>query len=359
MQIKFFTSLLVSYSSLVFCVATNTPLYVDPLKKNTYVCKDISCVTKKIINFLPSGGATPIKLENNAITGYAWGEELGWINFSPTGSGLFVNATTSEITGHAWASASGWINFHPANSGTISFGIPVGVSVQVDGSLYGWAFASGIGGGWIKFDCSQNTTCVRLAEQTPQQPVTPPNNPPSGVGYFAPQPTPPTPPTPQAPVPPETQPAQPVTEPETTPGQDVPEAKVDNEKPQDTHEQVIKTPTPEVPEPDHGAINQQTQTTQGTQQPQPNPSGGSGFFSTLFNPLLWFGASTNKSPAQQIETNSSQQDTPNIAKKRTRIDPFGVEVLKKPTKVFGSIAKSTYSLFDFIVALVKHMITEK
>lgn len=162
--------LLLTSASLCNALSSDT---IDPSNKITRVCKNDTCSSYTSINFLPSGGAAPITLTPTAITGYAWGTDLGWVNMQPTGTGVTYSTTTGELGGHAWASASGWINFRPSNSGTLSLGIPVGVSVLPDGSLYGWAFVSGISGGWMKFDCGTSATCVRFGEQASQTPVAP------------------------------------------------------------------------------------------------------------------------------------------------------------------------------------------
>lgn len=41
-------------------------------------------------------------------TGYAWGENVGWINFNPSGGGVTV--ADSQLTGYAWGENVGWIN---------------------------------------------------------------------------------------------------------------------------------------------------------------------------------------------------------------------------------------------------------
>jgi hypothetical protein len=145
------------------------------------ICRDSTCTKYGNISFLPSGGVSTVTLSTTTevVTGYAWGEDLGWINFAPTGSGVLYASSTGELSGYAWSSLSGWINMRPSNSGTISLGIPVGVTVLGDGSWHGWAFASGAFGGWIKFDCSVTTTCVRTIWNATSSTSTPPVIPPA------------------------------------------------------------------------------------------------------------------------------------------------------------------------------------
>ena len=45
------------------------------------------------------------------LSGYAWGENIGWINFSPTfGGGVCINRK-GILRGYAWGENIGWINF--------------------------------------------------------------------------------------------------------------------------------------------------------------------------------------------------------------------------------------------------------
>lgn len=128
------------------------------------VCRDVLCASSSTINFLPSGGASPVTITGSLVTGYAWGDMLGWINFRPEGSGVTYDSVTGELSGYAWSEDSGWINFRPtgADGATSSLGLPIGVSINASNEWIGWAFASGRAGGWIKFDCSSNSTCVKV-----------------------------------------------------------------------------------------------------------------------------------------------------------------------------------------------------
>jgi len=83
----------------------------------------------------------------NAQSGYAYGENVGWINLNPSyGPGLTV--TSTEVTGHVWAENIGWINFSP-NEG--------GVKRGSGNNLFGYAWAENAG--WISFSCSNTGTC--------------------------------------------------------------------------------------------------------------------------------------------------------------------------------------------------------
>lgn len=147
-------------------VSASTGGAMSQTSHSAYICHDNACTNHSSINFLPSGGADPVTITGAVITGYAWGNDLGWINFAPSGSGVTYDSVTGNLSGYAWSSTSGWVNFRPDNAGTVSLGIPVGVNIQSDGSWYGWAFATGKSGGWIKFDCSVSETCVKVIWNT-------------------------------------------------------------------------------------------------------------------------------------------------------------------------------------------------
>lgn len=119
------------------------------------VCHDTTCAspTPGTINWKPTGTTAVVIDSVTGLSGYVWGNELGWINLNPTGEGVtFANATTGLLTGKAWSQVSGWINFAPT-------GQTVTISPST-GQFSGWAWTGGPFGGWIKFDCSDNDSCV-------------------------------------------------------------------------------------------------------------------------------------------------------------------------------------------------------
>lgn len=128
---------------------------IDASYKLTKVCHSADCTTPTpgVINFKPTG-TTPVTIDDtNGIDGVAWGNELGWITFDPTGAeGLTINTTTGVISGKAWSQVSGWINFAPTGQS---------VSINSSGEFAGWAWAGGPHGGWIKFDCTDVTACIK------------------------------------------------------------------------------------------------------------------------------------------------------------------------------------------------------
>lgn len=67
--------------------------------------------TNDFINWSPTnGGAT---VTDSAVTGYIWGETVGWINLNPT-SAHVTNNCSGTLGGYAWGQNTGWINFSPS-----------------------------------------------------------------------------------------------------------------------------------------------------------------------------------------------------------------------------------------------------
>jgi hypothetical protein len=120
------------------------------------VCKNAVCSDFGNINWRPTG-ATPIVISDNGISGYAWGDEIGWINFDLEDTAVTIDETTGVLSGYAFANSGGWINFNPTR---VAGGEEVGVSIDENGKFVGWAWVSGANGGWMKFDCAAPATCV-------------------------------------------------------------------------------------------------------------------------------------------------------------------------------------------------------
>jgi hypothetical protein len=145
--------------SAVFAHASSSVGTITPGSNIARVCKDTSCASFGRVNFLPTlnsntTGALPITITDSGITGHAWGDEIGWINMNPTGAGVSVNPINGTLSGFAYASVGSWINFNPTGGG---------VSLVDNGTgsnFSGYAWVSGVYGGWLKFDCSSVNTCV-------------------------------------------------------------------------------------------------------------------------------------------------------------------------------------------------------
>ncbi len=108
------------------------------LKWSQFIDMDLDTSGKKdLINWMPTnGGAT---ITDNAITGYIWGETVGWIHMNPSQSGV-KNTCTGHLSGYAWGENTGWINFDPTNA-TISPNINTttgAITGQVWAQNYGW-----------------------------------------------------------------------------------------------------------------------------------------------------------------------------------------------------------------------------
>src|ERR1035437_5564178 len=128
----------------------------------TKICKSIDCSSSGNVNWKPTlnantTGATAVTITDSSIIGYLWGDEIGWVNMQPTGYGVTVNPNTGALSGYAYANVGSWINFSPAS---VSGGTPIGVFINAQGQFTGWAYVSGINGGWMEFDCSSASTCI-------------------------------------------------------------------------------------------------------------------------------------------------------------------------------------------------------
>lgn len=148
------TSCFFILTSLSFATASTSVGTIISGSQYARVCHDINCATYGTINFLPTykGTTTPLIITDTSITGYVWGDELGWINMAPSGAGVTVDPATGILYGTAFSQTSGWINFRPPNGG---------VTINEYGEFIGYAWNGGIYGGWIKFDCAATSTCVK------------------------------------------------------------------------------------------------------------------------------------------------------------------------------------------------------
>lgn len=75
--------------------------------------------TNDFVDWDPAfGGAT---VSDTGISGYIWGETVGWINLSPTNDPVTLTCPASSggpayLGGYAWGQNTGWINFSPTNA---------------------------------------------------------------------------------------------------------------------------------------------------------------------------------------------------------------------------------------------------
>lgn len=101
-----------SYTGVAFAAGNINPA----LSYSQFLDKDIdNNGTYDFINWNPpNGGAT---VGDSSVTGYIWGETVGWINLGPfTNAGASAgikNTCTGDLSGYAWGQNAGWINFAP------------------------------------------------------------------------------------------------------------------------------------------------------------------------------------------------------------------------------------------------------
>lgn len=131
------------------------------------------------INFNPSQGG--VTVTDSAVTGYAWGENVGWINLSPTYGGV-TNDGNGNLSGYAWGENIGWINFNPTGSQV--------VINNSTGDFSGYAWGENVG--WISFSCTNcnvNTSWRKVSAITggggmPAEWFNPPTPPAEGFGIL-------------------------------------------------------------------------------------------------------------------------------------------------------------------------------
>lgn len=97
------------------------------------------------INFNPTNGN--VTVTDSSLTGYAFGDGVGWIHLAPTNGGV-VNDGSGVLSGYAWGENTGWINFKPTNGG---------VTINSSGDFLGYAWSQNYG--WIVFNCATDSTC--------------------------------------------------------------------------------------------------------------------------------------------------------------------------------------------------------
>ena len=127
-----------------------------------------------------------VHVTDTALTGSAYGENIGWIALNPQTYGGVTNDGAGNLSGYAWSENAGWIDFSKVTIGT-------------DGVFAGDAYSPNIG--WIAFGTGNNKVAtdwrpasVRTVVPTPAPtpaPVAKPGGMPSyGIGQGAPNPLP-------------------------------------------------------------------------------------------------------------------------------------------------------------------------
>ena len=154
----FILAILISSAPKVSASTSNGT--IDSSFKVTKICKDPTCSVFGSVNWKPTlnaqtPGALPVTITDTGITGHLWGDEIGWIDLAPTSAGVYVDPTTGALSGKAFSQGGSWINFNPTGAGV--FLIDTGTGSE----LSGWAWVNGYHGGWMKFDCTANATCIK------------------------------------------------------------------------------------------------------------------------------------------------------------------------------------------------------
>jgi hypothetical protein len=105
---------------------------------------------KDFINWSPTTGG--VTVSDTTLSGYIWGESVGWINLHPTNVWVSNSCTTGQLGGYAWGQNTGWINFDPTNATGINH-------PQIDlgtGKITGKAWSQNYG--WIELSSPQAPT---------------------------------------------------------------------------------------------------------------------------------------------------------------------------------------------------------
>ena len=127
-----------------------------------------------------------VHVTDTALTGSAYGENIGWITLNPQSYGGVTNDGAGNLSGYAWSENAGWIDFSK-------------VTIGIDGVFAGDAYSPNIG--WIAFGTGNNKVStdwrpasVRTPTPAPAPtpaPVAKPGGMPSyGIGKGAPNPLP-------------------------------------------------------------------------------------------------------------------------------------------------------------------------
>jgi hypothetical protein len=133
-----------------------------------------------------------ITVSDSALSGYAWGETVGWINMNCEANGgidcdlagnfRVTNDGNGNLAGFAWGEQTGWVNFSCTNLGNCDENDTFGVTINPETGVFsGHAWSERFG--WIVFDCNDPNRCVRT-----DWPVTAPTQTSSGTtsgGFLA------------------------------------------------------------------------------------------------------------------------------------------------------------------------------
>jgi hypothetical protein len=96
------------------------------------------------INFRFFTGSNSVIVTDTLLSGYAWGENVGWVNLYPGGGGIKNNGE-GILSGYATSELAGWINFN-------------GVTINSSGEFLGYATTEKLGR--IIFNCATDDSCA-------------------------------------------------------------------------------------------------------------------------------------------------------------------------------------------------------
>lgn len=127
--------------------------------------------TSAYINFgdkdpIAAGDQYAVNVNSTELSGYAWGETVGWISLSCQNSGCtssttygVVNDGLGNLSGYAWGETTGWVSFSCANPETNNCGSnnDARVTIDEDGFFHGYAWSENFG--WISFNCEDVNEC--------------------------------------------------------------------------------------------------------------------------------------------------------------------------------------------------------
>ena len=94
-----------------------------------------------IFSFLMFFISVKVVAADGVLSGYAWGENVGWIDFAPTGGGVSANSS-GDLYGYAWGENIGWLSFNCIDASSCA-----SVDYKVNISPFYASQSSGGGGG--------------------------------------------------------------------------------------------------------------------------------------------------------------------------------------------------------------------
>ncbi len=102
---------------------------------------------------------------------YAFSENEGWINGEPAGNGgPGMQVNDFEVTGFLWGENIGWINLSDRNPSTNTSPRSFGVLNDGSGVLTGFAWGENLG--WVSFSCENTDSCDRVSYGVTIDPAT-------------------------------------------------------------------------------------------------------------------------------------------------------------------------------------------